>query len=130
MHRREPHTLEEVLFTGFYPAIYDRGISPEIWYGNYVQTYIERDVRQMINVRDLSVFQRFVRMCAGRTGRLVNLTGLANDCGISHNTAKSWLSVLQASYIVHLLPPHHRNFDKRLLKTPKLYFLDPGLAAG
>ncbi len=125
---REPHTLEEVLFTGFYPAIYDRGISPEIWYGNYVQTYIERDVRQMINVRDLSVFQRFVRMCAGRTGRLVNLTGLANDCGISHNTAKSWLSVLQASYIVHLLPPHHRNFDKRLLKTPKLYFLDPGLA--
>jgi len=126
---REPNTLEEVLFTGFYPAIYDRGISPEIWYGNYVQTYIERDVRQMINVRDLSTFQRFVRMCAGRTGRLVNLTSLANDCGISHNTAKAWLSVLQASYIVHLLPPHHRNFDKRLLKTPKLYFLDPGLAA-
>ena len=126
---REPNTLEEVLFTGFYPAIYDRGISPEIWYGNYVQTYIERDVRQMINVRDLSTFQRFVRMCAGRTGRLVNLTSLANDCGISHNTAKAWLSVLQASYIVHLLPPHHRNFDKRLIKTPKLYFLDPGLAA-
>ena len=126
---REPNTLEEVLFTGFYPAIYDRGISPEIWYGNYVQTYIERDVRQRINVRDLSTFQRFVRMCAGRTGRLVNLTSLANDCGISHNTAKAWLSVLQASYIVHLLPPHHRNFDKRLLKTPKLYFLDPGLAA-
>ena len=126
---REPHTVEEVLFTGFYPAIYDRGMPPEIWYGNYVQTYIERDVRQMINVRELSTFQRFVRMCAGRTGQLLNLTGLANDCGVSHNTAKAWLSVLEASYILHVLPPHHRNFDKRLMKTPKLYFLDPGLAA-
>lgn len=126
---QESDTLEEVLFTGFYPAIYDRGISPEIWYGNYVQTYIERDVRQMINVRDLSTFRRFVRMCAGRTGQLLSLTGLANDCGISHNTAKAWLSVLEASYIVHVLAPHHRNFDKRLVKTPKLYFFDPGLAA-
>jgi predicted AAA+ superfamily ATPase len=126
---QEPSTLEQMLFTGFYPAIYDRGISPVIWHGNYVQTYIERDVRQMINVRDLSTFQRFVRMCAGRTGGLLNLSGLASDCGISHNTAKAWLSVLQATYIVHLLPPHHRHFDKRLVKTPKLYFLDPGLAA-
>jgi len=82
----------------------------------------------MIKVQDLSTFQRFVRMCAGRTGQLTNLSALASDCGVSHNTAKAWLSVLEASYIVHLLQPHHRNFDKRLVKTPKLYFCDTGLA--
>lgn len=96
---------------------------------NYVGTYLERDVRQMVNVRDLSSFQRFLRLCAGRTGQLLNLSSLANDCGITHNTAKAWISVLEASYLVHLLPPHHRNFSKRLIKTPKLYFLDSGLAA-
>lgn len=100
-----------------------------IWYGNYVRTYVERDVRQIINVRDLSAFQRFVRMCAGRCGQLLNLTSLGNDCGISHATARSWLSVLEASYLVYLLRPHHRSFDKRLAKSPKLYFYDPGLAA-
>ena len=83
----------------------------------------------MINVRDLSAFQRFVRMCAGRCGQLLNLTSLGNDCGITHNTAKAWLSVLEASYIVYLLRPHHRSFDKRMVKSPKLYFYDPGLAA-
>ena len=83
----------------------------------------------MINVQDLGNFQRFLRLCAARTGQLLNLSSLATDCGITHNTAKSWISVLEASYLIHLLPPHHRNFNKRLVKTPKLYFLDTGLAA-
>lgn len=123
-----PKELSELLFRGLYPPMYDGPQQAGIWYGNYMRTYIERDVRQMINVRDLSAFQRFVRMCAGRTGQLTNLSALANDCGVTHNTAKAWLSVLEASYIVHLLQPHHRNFDKRLVKTPKLYFCDTGLA--
>lgn len=126
---RVPEGLEALLFQGFYPPIHDRGLDPGIWYGNYVATYIERDVRQMVNVRDLSAFHRFVRMCAARTGQLLNLSALAGDCGITHNTARAWLSVLEASHIVHLLPPHHRNFNKRLVKTPKLYFHDTGLAA-
>ena len=126
---RAPERLEDLLFSGLYPPIYDRGLDPLIWYGNYVSGYLERDVRQLINVRDLSAFQRFLRMCAARTGQLLNLTSLATDCGITHNTARAWLSVLEASYVVHLLQPHHRNFAKRLIKSPKLYFLDPGLAA-
>ena len=123
-----PKTLSELFFRGLYPPLYDGHQQAGIWYGNYMRTYIERDVRQMINVQDLSAFQRFVRMCAGRTGQLTNLSALASDCGISHHTAKAWLSVLEASYIVHLLQAHHRNFDKRLVKTPKLYFCDTGLA--
>lgn len=123
-----PTALSELLFRGLYPPIYAGIEQAGIWYGNYVRTYIERDVRQVIQVRELSAFQRFVRMCAGRTGQLTNLSALASDCGVSHNTAKAWLSVLEASYIVHLLRPHHMNFDKRLVKTPKLYFHDTGLA--
>lgn len=126
---RAPTSLDQLLFQGLYPPIHDRSLDPGVWYGNYVGTYLERDVRQMLGVRELSTFQRFVRMCAGRTGQLVNLSSLAADCGVTHGTARAWLSVLEASYIVHLLPPHHRNFDKRLVKTPKLYFLDTGLAA-
>lgn len=124
-----PESLDEMLFNGLYPPLYDRDIAPVHWYADYVATYIERDVRQMVNVRDLSTFQRFLRLCAGRNGQLLNLSALANDCGISHNTAKAWLSVLEASYIIHMLQPHHRNFRKRIVKTPKLYFLDTGLAA-
>ncbi len=120
--------LDRILFDGAYPPIFDRGLEPHPWYGNYVRTYLERDVRQLINVQDLGTFQRFLKLCAGRTGQLLNLSSLANDCGITHNTAKAWISVLEASYIVHLLPPHHQNFNKRLVKTPKLYFLDTGLA--
>ncbi len=124
-----PPSPEQLLFCGLYPPLWDRSLDAAIWYGNYVRTYLERDVRQMINVRDLSTFQRFLRLCAARTGQLLNLTGLATDCGISQNTARAWLSVLEASYVLHLLPPHHANFNKRLVKTPKLYFLDPGLAS-
>jgi predicted AAA+ superfamily ATPase len=127
--QRAPVTLEALLFQGLYPPIYDRGLDAAIWYKNYVSSYVERDVRQMVNVRDLSTFQRFVRMCAARTGQLLNLSGLAIDCGISHNTAASWLSVLEASFIIHRLEPYHANFGKRLVKTPKLYFYDSGLAA-
>ncbi|HEB57225.1 MAG TPA: ATP-binding protein, partial [Gammaproteobacteria bacterium] len=121
--------LDRILFDGAYPPIHDRGLEPHPWYGNYVRTYLERDVRELINVRDLGTFQRFLKLCAGRTGQLLNLSSLANDCGITHNTAKAWISVLEASYIVHLLPPHHQDFNKRLVKTPKLYFLDTGLAS-
>lgn len=124
-----PESLEAMLLQGFYPPLFDRGIPPHIWYADYVATYIERDLRQLINVRDLAAFQRFMRMCAARTGQMLNLSSLAADCGITHNTAKSWISILEASYLVVLLPPWHRNLGKRLVKTPKLYFLDTGLAA-
>lgn len=125
--KKPQKTMEQLLFTGLYPTLYDHPVSPSSWYANYIMTYIERDVRQLINVHDLQVFQRFVRMCAARTGQLLNLSSLSSDCGITHNTAKAWLSVLEASYIVFLLPPHYINFNKRLIKSPKLYFLDTGL---
>lgn len=124
-----PSSLPELLWRGCYPPIYDRSLNPAIWCGNYVRTYLERDVRQLINVHDLQTFQRFLRLCAGRSGQLVNLSSLAADCGMTHNTAKAWLAVLESSYIIHLLQPYHRNFRKRLVKTPKLYFLDTGLAS-
>ena len=124
-----PASLDDALMTGSYPPIFDRQLDPGIWYGNYVQTYLERDVRQLINVRDLGQFQRFLRLCAGRTAQLLNLSALGDEAGVSHNTVRDWISVLEASYIIHRLPPHHRNFNKRLVKTPKLYFLDTGLAA-
>jgi predicted AAA+ superfamily ATPase len=121
--------LEEMIFTGCYPPIYDRQVPPRTWFSAYVTAYIERDVRQLLKVQELETFQRFVRLCAGRTGQLLNLSSLATECGITHNTAKSWISVLEASYIIFLLRPHHANFNKRLVKTPKLYFYDTGLAA-
>ncbi len=126
---KPPRDLETLLWQGLYPPVIDREPPPQTWLRDYVATYIERDVRQMINVRDLSAFRRFLRMCAARCAQALNLAGLAADCGITHNTARAWISVLEASYIVFLLPPHHRNFGKRLAKTPKLYFYDSGLAA-
>ena len=117
------------IYKGLYPPIYDRKLSPDQWYANYVLTYLERDVRNLLDVRNLSAFQKFLRMCAARSGQLLNLSSLASDCGITHNTALSWISVLEASYIVFLLRPHHKNFGKRLVKSPKIYFYDCGLAA-
>jgi predicted AAA+ superfamily ATPase len=117
------------MLKGGYPPLYDRPVSPRAWFSAYVAASVERDVRQLLRVQELSTFQRFVMLCAGRTGQLVNLSSLAADCGITHNTAKAWLSVLEASYLVTLLRPYHINFNKRLVKTPKLYFLDVGLAA-
>ena len=122
-----PASLDEMLFQGSYPSLYDREVSPNDWYANYVATYLERDVRQLIAVRDLVQFQRFVKMCAARSGQLLNLASLGADCGISAVTAREWLAVLEASYLVIRLMPHHQNFGKRLVKTPKLYFLDVGL---
>ena len=116
------------LLTGFYPRIHDRGIDPTVWLADYYRTYVERDVRETLNVGDLETFGRFVRLCAGRTGQLLNLSGLAGDAGVSHTTARRWLSVLEASFLVTLLRPHFRNFNKRLVKSPKLYFIDCGLA--
>ena len=124
-----PNSLSQMLIQGGYPALYDRKIRTQDWFSNYVATYVERDVRQLISVRNLSQFQTFLKMCASRTGQLINLTSLGADCGISAVTAKQWLSVLETSYIVTLLRPHHSNFGKRLVKTPKIYFLDSGLAA-
>jgi hypothetical protein len=119
--------LAPVLFKGFYPRIHDKHLDPNDWLGNYFQTYIERDVRDIVNVGDLETFSRFVRLCAGRNGQLLNLSSLANDCGITHTTSKRWISILEASFIVFLLRPHFKNFSKRLIKSPKLYFLDTGL---
>jgi uncharacterized protein len=126
---KRPPGLDETLWRGGYPPIHDRELAPDTWYANYMQTYVERDARRLINVRDLTSFQRFVRLCAGRVGQLLNLSQLGAEAGVTHNTAKAWLSILEASYIVFQLQPHHRNFNKRLIKTPKLYFHDTGLAA-
>lgn len=122
-----PQTPDNFIFKGGYPRIYDKNIDPMDFFPNYVQTYIERDVRQLQNVHNLDLFTRFLKLCAGRVGQLLNLTNLANECGISVNTARSWLSVLETSYILFLLKPHHQNFNKRLIKMPKLYFYDTGL---
>jgi len=119
--------LMETLFRGFYPRIHDKGLDPATWYSGYYQTYVERDVREIVNVGDLDAFGRFVRLCAGRNGQLLSLSSLGNDCGITHTTASRWLSILEASFLVHLLRPYHANFGKRLIKSPKLYFLDTGL---
>lgn len=124
-----PDVADRLMLYGMYPPFYDRDLAPADWFPAYVSTYIERDVRQLINVRDLSAFQRFIKMCAARTGQLLNLSSLASDCGITHNTAAAWISVLEASYIIFLLRPHFSNFNKRLVKTPKLYFIDTGLAS-
>lgn len=112
---------------GFYPAVFDRQIDPVIFYSNYIQTYIEKDVTELLHIRDLKLFRTFVGLCAGRAGQLLNYSALANECDISHSTAKAWLSLLESSYIIFLLQPYYQNFNKRLVKTPKLYFYDTGL---
>jgi len=124
---RAPRELDETLWSGAFPAVFDQRIPVPEWFSAYLATYVERDVRQVVNVSDLLAFQTFVRLSAGRVGQLVNFTSLGSDCGVSHNTARSWLSVLEASYIVVRLPPWHANLGKRLIKTPKLYFTDTGL---
>lgn len=121
--------LNEVLLSGGYPAVHDRQLAPDDWFPNYVMTYLERDARQLLGIRDLSLFQRFIRLCAARSGQQLNLASLGADCGISAVTARQWLSVLEASYLVTRISPYYENFGKRLVKTPKLYFLDTGLMA-
>ena len=116
-------SLNEVLLSGFYPRIYDEKLEPQHALSFYFETYVERDVRSLLNVKDLSSFQKFVRLCAGRVGQLLNLSSLGNEAGVSHTTAREWLSLLEASYIVFLLPPHYKNYNKRITKAPKLYFM-------
>ena len=118
---------KKLIVTGFYPRIYDKNITPHDFYPSYLQTYIERDVRTLKNIENLHSFSKFLSLCAGRIGQVLNLTSLANDAGITVNTAKSWLSVLEASYITYFLQPYYQNFNKRLIKSPKLYFYDTGV---
>jgi predicted AAA+ superfamily ATPase len=135
---RSPETLFEnrgtgldlwsAIRTGFYPRIHDRQIPAEVWIPDYLQTYLERDVRSLVNLGDLETFERFLALCAGRTGQLLNYSSLASDCGVAVDTARRWISVLKTSFAVFLLRPHHRNFNKRIIKSPKLFFHDTGLA--
>ncbi len=122
-----PFGLDEVLFSGLFPAIHDRNPDPAIWLDSYLRTYIERDLRSLANIGDLESFTRFLALCAGRTGQLLNSSSLASDAGVTHPTVRRWLSILEASYVVTLLGPHFENYSKRLVKSPKLHFVDTGL---
>lgn len=122
-----PATLEDVLFKGFYPRLYAQPIDSDIWLQDYISTYIERDVRQLLKIGNILSFQKFIALCAVRVGKLLNFTELARDADISPNTVKSWFSILEASYIVYQLAPHYNNYSKRVIQTPKLYFYDTGL---
>lgn len=124
-----PANIDSAILDGFYPRIHDQRLNPTQVMGDYFETYVERDLRQLMAIKDLSQFERFVKVCAGRVGQLLNLQSLGNDVGISHACARSWLTILEASYIVHLLHPWHANVSKRLIKSPKLYFYDVGLAS-
>jgi predicted AAA+ superfamily ATPase len=121
-------SINQTIYTGFYPRIFDKHQNPTDALSFYTTTYLERDVRKVINVTDLGRFELFLKICAGRAGQLLNLNAIGNETGVSHNTIKSWISVLEASYIIFLLRPWHANLGKRLVKTPKLYFVDTGLA--
>ncbi len=124
-----PKTLNEILYKGFYPPLYDRPFEIKKWFSNYIRTYVERDVRQLKGIENLVVFERFLRLCASRIGQLLNKNSLAVEVGVDNKTIESWIGLLEASFIVYRLKPHHRNFNKRIVKMPKLYFYDVGLAA-
>lgn len=125
--RHSKMQIDDFLFSGGYPRIYDKKLAPNQWLQQYSQTYIERDVRALINISQLEQFERFIQLCAGRAGQLLNLSSLANDCGITQPTARAWLSALKASFICFTLHPHFKNFNKRVIKSPKLFFYDTGL---
>lgn len=124
-----PGTVDACIFKGMYPPLYDKAFEVNKWYANYIHTYIEKDVRQLKNISNLIIFERFVKLCAGRTGQLLNMNSLAIETGVDNKTVASWLSLLESSYIIFRLQPHHSNFNKRLVKMPKLYFYDTGLAS-
>jgi uncharacterized protein len=121
-------TYEEYIFKGFYPRIYDLDLNPTNWLQDYLKTYVERDVRQLLNIGDLGIFRQFLEICAGRIGQLINFSEIGNIIGISYQTVNRWISVLETSFIAYLLRPYHKNFNKRIIKAPKLYFYDTGLA--
>lgn len=124
-----PQSIDEKLLCGCYPRLFDKKIAPDDYYPAYISTYVERDLRNLKDINDLGKFIRFLKLCAARVGQLLNKSSLANDCGISVPTADSWLSILESSYILFLLKPDHKNYSKRLVKSPKLYFYDTGLAS-
>ncbi len=119
---------ENYMLQGFYPRIYDQGLNPTTWLLDYIQTYVERDLRQILNVSDLGTFRQFIEICAGRIGQLVNFSDIGSYIGVSYQTINKWVNVLQTSFIIHLVRPYHQNYNKRIVKTPKLYFYDTGLA--
>jgi len=121
-------SVNQIILNGFYPGLYDKHISPDDFYPSYLETYIQRDVRTLKGIENLNAFSRFLGLCAGRIGQVLNLTSLANDAGIAVNTAKAWLSLLEASFIIYQIQPYYKNFNKRLIKSPKLYFYDTGVA--
>ncbi|MBN2857941.1 MAG: ATP-binding protein, partial [Candidatus Delongbacteria bacterium] len=143
LEKKEPFQLKELakpgllevddfnlfssMFTGFYPRIHDKKLDPQEWLANYFELYVQRDIRDIINIGNISLFINFVKMCAGRVGQLLNLSSLAADCGINHSTAERWISLLETSFIVYRLRPYYKNFSKRIIKSPKLYFYDTGL---
>jgi predicted AAA+ superfamily ATPase len=121
-------SLPELMLNGTYPEIYDKNRRPEIWYPSYVRTYVERDVRQLKNIENSILFTKFLKLCAGRIGQQINITAMSNDAGIDVRTVHSWLSILESTYVIKLLQPYHKNYNKRLTKSAKLYFIDTGLA--
>jgi len=124
----QDYTLNELIFRGSYPEVHHKNRKPGLWYNSYLRTYVERDVRQIQNIENTSLFIKFLKICAGRTGQQINMTAISNESGIDLKTVRSWLSVLEQTYVIRLLQPFYRNFNKRILKTPKLYFVDTGLA--
>lgn len=126
--KRKNYSIEDLILNGCYPEVYDKTRKPVLWYPAYIRTYIDRDVKQLRNIENTLIFNRFLQLCAGRTGQQLNISALSNEAGVEFRTCQAWLSILQSSYIIHLLPPYHKNFNKRVVKTPKLYFVDTGLA--
>ena len=124
-----PTDIDTYLFRGMYPRVWDQNLDPTVAYGAYVETYLERDLRQLSHIKELTQFQRFLALCAGRVGQLLNLSSLADDAGVSHKTVGEWISLLETSFVLFRLPPFHSNINKRLIKSPKLYFYDIGLAS-
>jgi predicted AAA+ superfamily ATPase len=122
-------SINELLFKGLYPPLYDKKFDIATWFANYITTYVERDVRLIKNITNFSAFERFIRLCAGRCGQLLNMHNLAIETGVDGKTIASWIGILEMSYIIFRLYPHHKNFNKRIVKMPKLYFYDTGLAA-
>lgn len=124
---KDEFKLGELILTGFYPEVVSKKRNPKLWYSSYIRTYIERDVRQIKQIEDLLLFQKFLRLCAGRVGQQLYLSSISNSCGINLKTTQSWLSILESTFVIRLLQPFHENFNKRIVKAPKLYFCDTGL---
>lgn len=126
---KKPKSWEELCWKGMYPRLHHRSIKPELFYPDYITTYIERDTRQIMNIKDLGLFRKFMSLCAGRIGQMLNMQDIGNSLGVDNKTVKQWLGLLESSYIIYLLQPFHNSFNKRVLKTPKLYFYDTGIAS-